>query len=225
MSLPIPEDFKIIDLTHMLIPKKERFRLDINQYFVDEYIQGYQRRPNDWYIMQEIQMSTHVGTHVESPYHHYKNGNDISKLRIDQLIGTALLVDLSKNIGEFQPITMDHILPYKNKILEDDIVLIRTGFSKNFRTNKYPNRPYIELEVISWLIKKKIKCLGIDCSGIENKKSKEQRSHIELFKKNIPLIEDLNNLDKITVERFFFIALPLYIIGMDASPIRAIAIL
>lgn len=225
MNLSTIKDLKIVDLAHKVIPKKERFRLDIKQYFVDEYIPGYYRKPNEWYIMQEIIMSTHIGTHVESPYHHCKNGNDISKLGIDQLIGTALLVDLSKNIGEFQPITMDHLLPYKNKISEDDIVLIRTGFSKNFRTNKYPNRPYIELEVILWLTKRKIKCLGIDCSGIENKKSEEQRNHIELFKKNIPLIEDLNNLDKITVERFFFIALPLYIVGIDASPIRAIAIL
>ncbi|MCL5987044.1 MAG: hypothetical protein M1371_10875 [Actinobacteria bacterium] len=68
-----------------------------------------------------------------------------------------------------------------------------------------------------------LKCLGIDCSGIENKKSTDQRNHVELFKRNIPLIEDLNNLDKITVERFYFMALPLNITGLDASPVRAVA--
>ena len=210
-------------MTHKLTKDNERFKLSIKQYFVDEYIRGRHRNPEEWYIVQEVLMCTHVGTHIESPYHHIKSGNDISMLNLKQLVGTATVIDV--RVGESQPITMEHVIKYNNEIKEGDILLFRTGFSKYFRTEKYKNRPYIMPEVLSWLIEKKIKCLGVDCSGIENKKIKDQKNHIMLFERNIPLIEDLNNLDMINERRFFFLALPLNIIGLDASPIRAIGII
>jgi len=41
---------------------------------------------------------------------------------------------------------------------------------------------------------------------------------------DVVLIENLTNLDRLTRERVFFIALPLKIRGSDASPARVIAI-
>ena len=49
-------------------------------------------------------------------------------------------------------------------------------------------------------------------------------SHIELFKRDIPIIERLSNLDSLTKERFLFFGLPLRVYGMDSSWIRAIAL-
>jgi arylformamidase len=45
-----------------------------------------------------------------------------------------------------------------------------------------------------------------------------------LFENGIPLIENLTNLDQIRKERVLIIVLPLKIKGMDASPLRVIAI-
>jgi len=41
---------------------------------------------------------------------------------------------------------------------------------------------------------------------------------------DVTLIENLTNLDRLSTERVFFVALPLKIRGSDASPARVIAI-
>ena len=118
---------------------------------------------------------------------------------------------------------MDELKRRGGGIRSGDIVLIKTGMSKHFGTPEY-KRPYIETAAVDWLIEKDIKCLGIDCSGIENKQiNSKQINHRKLFMKNIPLIEDMNNLDKLRSERVFFIASTLPIEGLDASPIRPLA--
>lgn len=48
--------------------------------------------------------------------------------------------------------------------------------------------------------------------------------HNALLEKNIPFIEALVNLDQIKKERVIYIGLGLKIQGLDASPIRAIAL-
>lgn len=47
---------------------------------------------------------------------------------------------------------------------------------------------------------------------------------IFLRENSIPIIEGFTNIDKLTKKRMFLLALPLKISGLEASPIRAIAI-
>ena len=54
----------IVDLSHSLATGKQRFRLDVRSFPVDEYIPGYMVAEGEWYIMQEMNLCTHVGTHV-----------------------------------------------------------------------------------------------------------------------------------------------------------------
>ena len=47
---------------------------------------------------------------------------------------------------------------------------------------------------------------------------------INLLKNDIPIIESLENLDKLRKNRFFFIGFPPKIAKLDSFPIRAVAI-
>lgn len=49
----------------------------------------------------EIRMSTHLGTHIDAPFHFDENGKKIIELDLDLYIGQALLVkiDAAKSIG------------------------------------------------------------------------------------------------------------------------------
>ena len=212
----------IVDLSHSLASGKQRFKLDVSSFPVDEYIPGYMVAKGEWYIMQELNLCTHVGTHVEAPFHAIKDGNKAANLDYRCMIGPASIVNFTdKKYND--PITMYELKRRGAAIQSGDIVLIRTGMSKYYGTPDY-KRPYIETAAIDWLVEKDIKCLGIDCSGIENKQiNSKQINHRKLFMKNIPLIEDINNLDKLSSERVFFIASTLPIEGLDASPIRPLA--
>ncbi len=213
----------IVDLSHRLVPGEQRFKLNINRFSVDEYIPGYTVDKDEWYIMQDMEICTHTGTHVESPYHALENGSDVTSMDFRRLIGQAAILDFSDKAPN-QAITGHEIDNRGKHIKNDDIVLIKTGLSKYYGTEKY-KRPYLETSAVEKLINSGIKCLGVECSGIENRQTDSHEiNHRLLFSEGIPLIEDMNNLDKLSDDRVFLFAVPLPIIGLDASPLRPIAV-
>jgi arylformamidase len=214
---------RIIDLSHTLVPGKQRFRLDMKTFPVKEYVPGYPVAEDQWYVMQELYLCTHVGTHVEAPYHAIEKGIGAGELDLRRLVGPAAVIDFLDK-GYNDPITEDEMIQRGSHVQNGDIVLIRTGLSEYYGTPKY-KRPYLVTDAVEWLIERGMKCLGIDCSGIENKQiNSEQINHRTLFSNNIPLIEDMNNLVKLQTNRVFFMAFPIPIKGLDASPLRPIAV-
>ncbi len=49
-------------------------------------------------------------------------------------------------------------------------------------------------------------------------------NHLVLFRADIPLIERLANMDKLSMSRVRVYALPIPVVGLDAFPLRVIAI-
>jgi len=222
-ALKLIETGKIIDLNHVVIPGKEELPLEIKTRFTDEVLEGYPRSKETWYILQEILMSSHTGTHIESPYHHLKEGIDVSRLDVQKLIGRCVLLDFHRKKPS-EAITVEELESCGVPVSDGDIVFIRTDASSRFRTPEAHERPYLTREAVQWFIDKKIHCLGIDATGLEIKGVQNQPNHQRLFESGIPIIENLANLDKLSKSRFFVIILPLPIKGADASPLRVIAI-
>lgn len=213
----------IVDLSHRLTPGTQRFKLEIREASVEAYVPQYRVPDGEWYIMEDVEVCTHVGTHVESPYHALRDGWHVADMDIRKLVGEAAIVDCTDK-GYQDAITGSEMEERGHHINEGDILLIKTGLSRFYGTPQY-KRPYLEMEAVEWMVEKRIRCLGIDCSGIENRAvDNHEINHRTLFRHDIPLIEDMNNLDRLKENRVFFIALPLPIVGLDASLIRPVAI-
>jgi len=216
-------EYRIIDLSRELIPDKERFKLSIKTFFADEYIpEGIKRGKDDWYIMQEITTCSHIGTHIESPFHHIKEGKDCSQVSLEKVVGEALILDFSYKNPE-EPVDLKEIESKGELIREGDILLLKEGWSKYYNTDMYKRRPYLTLEAAKYLVDRGIKCIGVDASGIENNEDIGQPVHRLFFENEILIIEDMQNLELIRNERVFLIALPWKVKGLDASPARVIA--
>jgi arylformamidase len=86
---------KVVDLSHTLLPGKEEYRLEVKNKFVEEFLPGYSRSKEDWYIMSEIIIWSHVGTHLEAPFHYLKEGKDVSEVPLSRLMGEAVILDFS----------------------------------------------------------------------------------------------------------------------------------
>lgn len=218
------KSMRIIDLTHKLQPGQEEYQLDLETFFVDELLPQYVRKADTWYIMQKLTMLTHVGTHIESPYHHRKDGADISRIPLQTLVGEAEILNFTDKKPN-ETIELDEVGRRGAGIRRGDIVIIHTGRDKFYHDPKKAHeRPFPTNEAVRWLIKRGMKCIGIDCTGIEVKGSDTQPNHEALFAAGIPLIENIANLDKLTRSRVLLFALPLPIIGLESCPIRLIAI-
>lgn len=213
---------RIIDLTRLLEPGKEPFTFDVQTFFVEELLPQFHRRPDDWYILQEWKLSSHVGTHVESPYHHQREGTNVAGLELSALMGDAVVLEFTGRMPD-EMITADDFLKLDADVRPGDVVLVHTGYDRDYGKADY-GRPYLSGDLVDLLVKMPVSCLGIDASGIEKYKAESQPSHLKLFTAGIPIIEELTNLGDIPCERFTFIGLPLRINGADASPIRAVAL-
>jgi len=214
---------RIVELSHILEPGKEEYKLEVDIFPVTKRFPTYKSRPNDRYIMTELSIETHCGTHIEFPLHYIPDGRDVSEFSAEELIGPGVVIDCTHR-GRDEEITLEDIKKSERCIKEGSIVLIRTDLDKNYRTERAHDRPYIAIEAIKWLIQKKIKVLGIDCTGIEKRGKAFQESHYLLFKNNIPLIEYLCNLKAIQSTDFTVFILPVRIRGVEAMPTRVIAI-
>lgn len=100
-------------------------------------------------------------------------------------------------------------------IRQGDIVFGRMGPTQYFST-----------AALQWLVDQGIKLMGVDSGGVElmHDTTHANVNHLLLFRVNIPLIENLTNLDQLTLARVKVYALPVPVKGLDAFPLRVIAV-
>ncbi len=213
-SIAIPKG-RIVDLTHVLYPYKEQYTLEIAQ--------RDQRQGPEGDIMKTVYLWSHVGTHVEAPLHYLTEGGDTASLSIEQLMGPAILLDF-RNKGVSEPISLEE-MQAAGDIQVGDRVLTMTGRHTQYRTPQSHDRPYITEEAMRWLVEdRKINCLGTDSSGFEVRGVDHHPNHLLLTRAGVPVLECLTNLVELRQQRIFLIALPWPVVGLDACPVRAIAI-
>lgn len=165
----------------------------------------------------KLDIFVHTGSHVDAPYHIFENGKKVDEIDLSKFMGKAIVLDFTK---VQDAITKNHLQKDKNKIQQNDIVLLKTKNKSDKEFNF--NFTYLEKSGAKFLTSKKIKSVGIDCLGIERNQLNHQ-THKILLEKNIPIFEGLD-LSKIKQGRYFFHGLPLKIKKGDASPVRAVLI-
>lgn len=206
---------RIIDLTHVMIPGQEQYGLELNQ-------RGTRETPTGD-IMTDVSMWSHVGTHVEVPLHFYADGKDTAALPLDVFMGPAIRLDFRhKQVNE--AITLADVQA-AGDIQVGEHVILWEGCEDKYRTKESHQRPYITEEAVAWLLEdRKIRLLGTDSSGFEVRGVSHHPNHTLFFKHDATVLECLRNLGEIRNQHFYLIALPLPVKGLDACPVRAIAI-
>ena len=207
-----------------MVPGQEEFPLEIKTFNTDEVMPRIKRRSDIWYILQEVKIGSHVGTHVEFPYHHLKEGKSAADYPLDRLMGDAVLLDFSHKKKD-EEITRKEIAALGVEIRPGDIVLIRTDMHKLWKTPQAHDRPVLSIDATSYLVAEiGIHCIGTDATGLEVRGRDDQPVHQMLFHHNVAMVESLTNLDKLRAKRFEIIILPLMVEGMDACPVRVVAL-
>ena len=213
----------VIDLSHRIIPGQEHFKFERHVDDVTKILPSVKHRPDIWYVLGELTFCTHVGTHVEVPYHHDKDGADTATVPIAPLIAPGVVLDFShKKPGE--AISLDELKVHAHRIRRGDIVFIRQGADKLYRTPRWDEQVHLSIEANRWLVDRGIACLGTDASGLEVPGTDYQPNHLAVCKAGIPMIESLRGLEQLGTQRHLIVVLPVPFEGCDASPLRIVAI-
>ena len=210
------DGFRIVDLTHALLPGEEQYGLEVSQ-------RGEPRTGPDGDIMSDVYLWSHVGTHVEAPLHFFADGKDTAALPPEIFVGPAIRIDL-RHKETNEPIGIDDLRAAD--VREGDRVFLWEGRDRLYRQKGSHDRPYLTEEAGEWLVlDRKIRLLGTDSSGFEVRGDAKDRPNHRLFlSHDVPIVECLTNLGAISTDRFFFVGLPWPVRRLDASPIRAIAL-
>lgn len=123
---------------------------------------------------QLITTSNHVGTHLDGPLHFYEAGRDIASLKLEELFGPGVVVDLS-DIAEDYGFYTSKDIEERVEVRENDILVIHTGYhhyawdQKEADEVKYMcKHPGPSREFALWCIKKKIKLICVDCGSADH---------------------------------------------------------
>jgi arylformamidase len=217
---------RIIDLSYTLHPSEERRKLEIEMIGSEE-VADVSRLPGQWYIMHNVEMVSHIGTHIEVPYHCTEDGTDLADVPLESLIGEAVILDLTKEAKAGEAITLEQMQKAAEAvggIKLGDIVFVHVGWDKYYNTDAYGNGPLFSLPAMQWLVEQGMKLMGVDCSGVVIPNTNHRDGHMVLFDREICLIENLTNLDKLTKSRVEAFALPIGVKRLESFPLRVIAL-
>ena len=210
---------RIVDLTHVIEPTstdaERKFVVHIHDALQE--IPGTIRPEGEWYVMSDVELMDHVGTHIEAPLHCLKDGMDLSQIPLERLTGDAVILDLREAYSD-AGVTIEQVRKAAEEaggLNVNDIVFCMMGETDYFST-----------EALRWLVEAGVKLMGVDSAGVElpHSISHANENHLMLFRAGVPLIERLANLDKLSKSRVKVYALPIPVVGLDAFPLRVIAI-
>ena len=180
----------------------------------------------DGYNLELLFLSSHTGTHLDAPYHFDNLGLKIDQIPVDRFTGKGIVIKFEKTKNK--AITKLDITRFENKngkIPMQSSVFFFSGWQKNLNKNNYfTENPGLDISAANYLASKKINLVGIDSPSIDLGKDESFSVHKILSKKNILIVENLANLNKIKFKEFYFTILPLKLKNATGSPVRAIAL-
>ena len=242
-----PEDgianMKYVDLTHEF-SEETVYWVTAKEFDLDTV---YQRQTEKGYYYSAFDFTTaeHGGTHIDAPVHFAANTQSVDQIPLEKLIGNAIKIDVSANAFQQADylITVEDLQNWEQQegmsIPDGAIVLLETGYSKNYDDRKKylgtDNRgeeavkelhfPGLSPEAAKWLVENRnIHAIGIDTASIDYGQSEYFQSHVILLSRNIPVFENLMNLDKLPSKDFEVMALPMKIKNGSGGPLRIVAL-
>jgi arylformamidase len=166
------------------------------------------------YLITDLHLSTHTGTHIDAPVHYLKTGTTIDTIPLSHVMGTCRVVDVTHEGTSIS----SHIL--KGRLEGITRLLLKTSFSG---TNHFKeDYPCLTADAARLITGCGMKCVGIDSPSIESYDC-DGTVHRELLSRGCIIIE-LLDLSEAEEGDYTLVALPLRLTGLDGSPARVVLI-
>ena len=166
------------------------------------------------YLVSDLHLSSHTGTHIDAPSHYLKTGDTIDTVPLSCLIGKCRVLDVT---GAGTTITADHL---EGRLDGVSRFLLKTSFSGTDRFNEI--YPALALDAAHMITVCGMNCVGIDTPSIESYGC-DGSVHRKLLSCKCIIIE-LLDLSDVEEGDYDMVALPLRLKGLDGSPARVVLI-
>ena len=164
--------------------------------------------------LSTLRATMHLGAHADGPNHYGKDAPAIDERGLDYFLGPCQVI----RVGVARA---TRITP---AMLPGEVTTSRVLFA----TGTYPdpenwNRDFaaLSVELVDFLHERGVITVGIDTPSVDLFESKDLPAHKAILRCNMSILEGLV-LKDVPEGTYELIALPLPLVGFDASPVRAV---
>jgi kynurenine formamidase len=174
--------------------------------------------PGTEFQIGKIEMVANTGTYLDSPFHRYANGKDLSQLPLDRLANLdAIVIRLGPSHGR----AIDSRV-FVNHALRGKAVLVQTEWDRHWRTDQYfEGHPFLTRDAAELLVQAGAALVGIDSYNIDDTNDGTRPVHSVLLAGEVPIVEHLCGLAQLPDTGLRFFAVPVKVSGMGTFPVRA----
>jgi len=164
--------------------------------------------------LSTIHSTVHLGAHADGPNHYGRDVGGIETRPLEDYLGRCQVIHTPVTRGEL--VTPRHL----RVSIQAERVLLATG---TYPDPSHFNRDFAALDpaLVEHLRGLGVRLIGIDTPSVDLFDSQELPAHRAFLKHDIAILEGLV-LDGVPEGLYELIALPLSLVGFDASPVRAI---
>lgn len=168
-----------------------------------------------------VVMAANTGTYLDTPFHRYPDGADLSTVPLDSVAGLpGIVLDADPSAREIGADALNQA----EDGLRGRAVLIRTGWDARWGSDSYwEPGPYLNGAAADFLVEAGATLVGVDFWNIDDTTDLVRPVHTRLLASNIPIVEHLANLGSLPGGEFRFYAVPLRIVRGASFPVRAFA--
>ncbi len=160
----------------------------------------------------------HIGTHIDAPLHYITDGKSIEQLKLEDLIGPAVVAYLPEAEIITKNVLEDLSLPVGTRRL-----LLRTRNSSLWETGSHrfqTNYVALTQDAAQWIVDHDISLIGVDYLSVQ-RYGEDSRTHEILLSAGVIIVEGLN-LARVESGMYELICLPLKLVGSEGAPVRAV---
>ena len=173
------------------------------------------------FYIGKIEMIANTGTYVDSPFHRYADGKDLSELPL------ASLADLDGAVvhaGQNQRAIGAE--SFQGLALRGRAVLVHTGWARHWATDHYfEGHPYLTEAAAVYLRDQGVAFVGIDSLNIDGTETDRRPAHGVLLRADIPVCEHMCKLEQLPDRGFRLHAAPVKVKNFGSFPVRAYAVI
>jgi arylformamidase len=168
----------------------------------------------DAITLSTLHATCHLGAHADGPSHYSSRGASIDQRNLDPYLGLCQVVRVTVAPAS-------HVQPkdVRSPILAPRVLFSTQSFPDPRRFNE--DFAALSVELIDGLAAEGVRLVGIDTPSVDLFSSKDLPAHQACLKHDLSILEGVV-LKNVPDGLYELIALPLPLVGFDASPVRAI---
>ncbi|HEY6796438.1 MAG TPA: cyclase family protein [Kineosporiaceae bacterium] len=179
-----------------------------------------------------LHLGSQSGTHVDAPFHVRDDLLRLDDVPLDRFTGPAVAID-ARDLPPRARIGPDHLDPVRDRLAPGVVVLVVTGWSRHWETERYRDHPWPAPELAGQLVDAGVRTVALDvlsadATPLPGEPPVGLPTHLLLATAGCVIAENLTGLEPLLYAqaagaRVDVSLLPMHLAGADGAPVRAVA--